>query len=328
MIISRTPFRISFVGGGTDLRDYYRHGYGAVVSTAIQKYVYVSVNKKFDDKIRVSYSQTEIVDDVDDLRHELVREALKLAGIKNGIEVVTIADIPGRGTGLGSSSSLTVGLLNALHTYLGQKDLPETLARQACKIEIELLGQPIGKQDQYIAAYGGLNYIRFNADETILVEPVNLSKKKKREFEENLMCFYTGITRKSSAILNVQKKNVTNKLEVLDKMRDQADEVWKCLAKNDLTKFGEILHEAWLLKKQLASGITNPLIDSYYSKARRVGAFGGKISGAGGGGFLTLYCEKEKQPAVRKVLQDLKEMKIRFEPQGSKTIYSGEIGDE
>jgi len=322
MIISKTPFRISFVGGGTDIKDYYERGYGAVVSTTINKYMYVAVNEKFDDKIRISYSETEIVDDVDSIKHNIIREALRLVGLNKKIEIVTIADIPGRGTGLGSSSSLAVGLLNALYAYEGKFRDTETLAREACEIEIEKMKQPIGKQDQYIAAYGGLNYIRFNADDSVMVEPISLSREKREALEGNLLCFFTGITRNSSDILQDQKKNIPETVDMLDIMRGLAHEMRMSMKNNDLTRFGELLHEGWTLKGRLAEGITNSIIDKYYDKARQAGALGGKISGAGGGGFLTLYCEKRKQNSVRKALNMLQEMKIRLEPYGSRIIFS------
>lgn len=321
MIISRTPFRISFVGGGTDIKDYYEKGYGAVVSTAIDKYMYVAVNEKFDEEIRVSYSETEIVDNVDSIKHGIIREALRLVGIAKKIEIVTIADIPGRGTGLGSSSSLAVGLLNALYSYEGKFRNAEALANEACEIEIAKLMQPIGKQDQYIAAYGGLNYIRFNANDSVLVEPIPLSRKVREELEGNLLCFFTGSTRSSNDILKNQKKNIPGTMDILDSMREQADEMRMCLKNNDLTKFGDLLNEGWILKRKLSEGITNTMIDEYYDKARQAGALGGKISGAGGGGFLTVYCEKRKQNSVRKALSTLQEMTIKLEPYGARIIF-------
>lgn len=322
MIISRTPFRISFVGGGTDLEAYYQHGYGAVVSTAIQKYMYVAVNRRFEDEIRASYSETEIVEHVDDLEHDLVRETMRLTGVDGGFEVVTIADVPGKGTGLGSSSSLTVGLLNAMHAYNGEHASEKRLAEEACHVEIDVLDEPIGKQDQYAAAFGGLNYIRFNADGTVEVDPIILSKSTRSELEGNLMAFFTGMTRKSSDILEEQeKRSEEEKREQLDRMRDQAGMMRDRLREQDLEGFGEMLHEGWMLKKELASGITNPKIDAYYEAARDAGALGGKISGAGGGGFFTFYVPEERRDDVREALSDLREMKVGLEPQGSKIIH-------
>jgi len=321
MIISRTPLRISFAGGGSDLRAYYRHAHGAVTSTAIDKYIYVTVNKKFDDRIRISYSKTEIVDTVEDIRHDIVREAMKLTGVDSGIEITSIADIPSRGTGLGSSSSFAAGLLNALYAYDGKFASAERLAREACRIEIELLGEPIGKQDQYAAAYGGLNHIRFNADGTVFVDPVICSRETKELLTSRLMLFYTGLTRRANTILTEQRKKTDKKLDTLGEMVRLSEELRDALRGDDLVKFGEILHRGWCLKKELAGGISNPAIDEYYEKARRAGAVGGKILGAGGGGFLLFYCEEGKQAAVREALSDLKETPFRLEPQGSKIIY-------
>lgn len=321
MIISRTPLRISFAGGGSDLQAYYEKRFGAVVSTTIDKYIYITVNKKFDDKIRISYSKTEIVDDVDEIQHDLVREALRLTNINGGIEITSIADIPSKGTGLGSSSCFTVGLLNALYAYKGQHKSTGTLAKKACQIEIDIVGEPIGKQDQYASAYGGINYIQFNADETVFVDPVICLKETKEQLNQNLLLFYTGLTRKSNTILTEQKKETKNKLKTLDKMVELAHELRDAIRSNDLTQFGQILHKGWIYKKQLALGITNPVIDKYYDNAIRAGASGGKILGAGGGGFLLLYCEEEKQEKVRSVLGELKETSFKLEPQGSKIIY-------
>jgi len=324
LILSKTPFRVSFFGGGTDFKSYYSHGFGAVVSTTIQNYVYALVNERFDGKLRVTYSIMELVENAEELKHELVREALKLVGMENGVEITTMADMPGRGTGIGSSSSTTVGVLNALWAYKGENKSPESLAREACKIEIDMLGKPIGKQDQYAAAYGGLNYIQFNADETVEVHPIRMREEIKRELEDNLLMFYTGITRKSETILKEQKKNVSNRLEILDQMREQAVRMRRLLERannDDLDDFGYELHKGWQLKKQLARGITLDIIDRYYEAAIRNGALGGKICGAGGGGFLLLYCKKENQNKVRRALRDLKEVKFKFEPEGSKIIY-------
>jgi D-glycero-alpha-D-manno-heptose-7-phosphate kinase len=208
MIISKTPLRVSFAGGGSDLSVYYKHGCGSVVSTAIDKYIYITVNRKFDDLIRVSYSKTEMVKNVDEIEHNIIREALKLVGIETGIEVVYMGDIPlgTAGVGLGSSSSLAVGVLNALYASKGQNVSAEKLARDACRIEIDILKQPIGKQDQYIAAYGGLQHIRFNGDESVFVDPVICQRETKEQLNNKLLLFYTGITRVSSSILAEQEQ--------------------------------------------------------------------------------------------------------------------------
>ena len=323
MIISKTPLRISFAGGGSDLAVYYKSGCGSVVSTAIDKYIYITVNRKFDDLIRVSYSKTEIVENIDEIEHNIIREALRLVGIERGIEVVYMGDMPlgTAGVGLGSSSSLAVGVLNALYAFKGQNLSAEKLARDACRIEIDILKQPIGKQDQYIAAYGGLQYIRFNGDESVFVDPVICQRETKEQLNNKLLLFYTGITRVSSSILAEQEQKTDINRAYLDTMVELAGELKKDLVGNDLSRVGEILHRGWLNKVKLASRITNTTINEYYDKARRAGAVGGKILGAGGGGFLLLYCEQENQSNVREALSDLKESPFKFEPQGSKIIY-------
>lgn len=324
MIISRTPLRVSFAGGGTDIHDYYRTGHGSVVSCAIKKYVYVTVNKRFDDDIRVSYSKTEITDSVDKIEHGLVREALRRTGIRNGIEITTIADIPSKGTGLGSSSSISVGLLNALYAYKGHRAGPKKLAEEACEIEIKTLRAPIGKQDQYIAAYGGMQHIQFNSDESVALNPVICPLKTKREIESHLMLFYTGKTRQAGDILSKQKKNLGANKATLDRMRDQADRLFHDLSALQVEKLGEALRDGWELKKSLAKDITNSEIDAMYRKALSAGAIGGKITGAGGGGFLVLFVPPEHQWSVRNALGGMREVDFKLEPQGSKIIYVGD----
>jgi D-glycero-alpha-D-manno-heptose-7-phosphate kinase len=323
MIITRTPFRISFVGGGTDLPEFYRVTPGAVVSTAINKYMYVVVNQRFTDAIRVSfYSKTEIVDTVDEIQHPIVREALKLVGISKGIEIASIADVHA-GAGLGSSSSFAVGLLNALYAYNGTLKSAEELAREACHIEIDILGEPIGKQDQYITAYGGFRYLQFNSDETVFTEPIIWPKENTAQLAQNLLLLYTGNVREASHILAEQKENTRqgSKMDSLEKLRDMAFELKKQLNNNASPSImGEYLHKGWLLKKQLANNISSDQIDGHYEKALNAGALGGKVSGAGGGGFLLVYCPKEKQPRVTESL-GLRELKFSFEPEGSKIIY-------
>lgn len=326
MIISRTPLRTSFVGGGTDIGWFYKKEPGAVVSSAINKYIYITVTKKFDGKIRASYSKTEIVDKVEDLKHELIRESLKIVGIDGGIEITSISDIPSRGTGLGSSSSYTVGLLNALHAYKGKYAPAERLAQEACQIEIDIVGKPIGKQDQYIAAYGGLQHIQFNPDETVFVDPIICFPETKERLERNLLMLYTGLTRSSDTILKKQKKSVLGareRIEAMKKMAGLAQEMRGVLSKNDTDSFGEFLHENWVLKRELAGGISNPQIDDWYAKARKAGAIGGKICGAGGGGFLLLYAPGEKHGRISAALPELIPTEFAFEPQGSKIIYVG-----
>ncbi len=323
MIISRTPLRISFFGGGTDLKEFYGLEGGAVLSTAIDKYIFATVNKKFDEHIRVSYSETEIVERVDQIRHDLVREAMKLAGVLKGIEMTTIADIPSQGTGLGSSSTFTVGILNALHAYKGEYVSAETLANEACKIEIDIVGEPIGKQDQYIASYGGFQFIQFNKDGSVFVDPIVCSGELKEELCGNLMLFYTGVTRRANTILAEQKKKASNdKIKELKALKDLAVISRRSLeVDQSIDQFGRLLDEGWKLKKSLASGISNAEIDAMYEKAKKAGALGGKITGAGGGGFLLLYVPGNRQEHVRSALHPLRQIDFKFEPQGSKIIY-------
>ncbi|MHB8972904.1 MAG: GHMP family kinase ATP-binding protein [Pirellulaceae bacterium] len=323
MIISRTPMRASLVGGGSDLAVYYSRGCGAVISTAIDKYIYITVNKKFDDLLRISYSETEMVATVDEVKHNIIREALKLVGIERGVEVVYMGDIPlgSAGIGLGSSSSLAVGVLNALYAYVGSHVSAERLAREACHIEIDILGQPIGKQDQYAAAYGGFNYIRFNADESVFIDPIICHRKTKNTLNSKLMLFYTGVTRQSSSVLLEQKESIDANCAYLDELVELTETTRECILNNDLRCVGEVLHQGWEKKKKLATKISNTAIDHFYARARQAGAIGGKLLGAGGGGFLLLYCDEENQPAVRHALTELKETPFHLEPQGSKIIY-------
>ena len=324
MIISRTPLRISFAGGGSDLPAFYGKETGAVLSTSINKYIYITVNKKFDHKIRASYSVTEIVDQVDELNHELIREALKLVDLPNGIEITSISDIPSQGTGLGSSSTYTVGLLNALYAHTGHHVGAEQLAQEACFIEIERCGKPIGKQDQYIAAYGGLQYIQFNSDESVFVDPVICLLDTKIELHRRLLLLYTGLTRSADGILQEQSKNTASSEEKragLRRMTRLAQELRQALQLNDLNGFGEVLHQGWIEKKKLASGISNPKIDAWYEIARQNGAIGGKLLGAGGGGFLLLYAPPECHTRITNALPELRRVGFNLEPQGSKIIY-------
>ncbi len=324
MIISRTPLRISFIGGGSDLPAYYRDEPGAVVSTTIDKYIYITVNPKFDHKIRASYSRTEMVDRLDELNHELIREALRLVSIHSGIEITSISDIPSTGTGLGSSSSYTVGLLNALHAYLGQHAGAERLAREATLIEIERCGRVMGKQDQYAAAFGGLAYIQFNPDESVFFDPVICRPETRRRLNEHLLMLYTGVTRSAPEILREQSANTRSdpqRRRVLRQMVSLAAELRDALQANDLDNFGEILHEGWKFKRSLASEISNPQIDDWYQRARLQGAAGGKILGAGGGGFLLIYAPQDRHPAICQALPELRPIPMQFESQGSKIIY-------
>ena len=322
MIVVRTPLRLSFFGGGTDFAGYYNRQSGQVVSTAIDKYVYVIVKERFDDKIYVNYSQKEIVDRVDELRHELVREAMRLTGVERGIEITTLADVPSSGTGLGSSSSVTVGVLQALYTYEGRIVEAEKLARQACEIEIERCRKPIGKQDQYIAAYGGLRQIRFLPGEGVETEEIALSEPQAQRLNRNLLLFYTHATRAASSVLVEQQANIPERLGFLDALQALAQRGAECLRQGDLDTFGRLLHEGWELKKNLASGVSNDRLDALYDTARQAGALGGKIAGAGGGGFLLLYCPLDKQEAVREALGHLRELPFAFERDGTRVIFN------
>ncbi|MDO8684013.1 MAG: GHMP kinase [Armatimonadota bacterium] len=322
MIITQTPLRISFAGGGTDFEGFYCKDGGCVVSSAIDKYIYVIVKERFDDKIRVGYSRTEMVDSIAEIEHELVREAMRKVGIEKGIEIATMADVPSEGTGLGSSSSVTVGLLNALYAYKGDFQPAEVLAREACEIEINVLGKPIGKQDQYIAAYGGVRMFCFNPTGDVDVHSIALDEERRRQLSENLMLFFTGTTRKSSGILTEQRQNIDTRREILCEMKAQAYDTRKCLEERNLSKLGHILNEGWDYKKRLAGGISNGQIDEMYESALKAGAVGGKVAGAGGGGFLLLYCLPGKQEAVREALPGMRELGFRLERDGTKIILN------
>lgn len=325
MIMSRTPLRITFVGGGTDIPAYYRkYEPGAVVSASINKYIYVAVNKKFDTKIRVSYSVTEIVDRVEDIKHPSVREALKLLDIDGGIEIVSISDIPSRGTGLGSSSTFLVGLLNALHAWKGEHASPLQLAEEAVKIERETLGEPGGKQDQYMAAYGGIQFLEFHPDERVTVNPVIMGEDARSELQENLVLMYTNRERSSTAIHKVQAVNVSSKVENYHAMRQLAHDLFDRMGQGDISSVGQLMHQNWENKRLLANGITNPKIDEWYNSALKHGATGGKMIGAGGGGFLLLYVPSDKRDSMIQDLPDLKMEPFRIEYDGSRIIFIGD----
>jgi len=322
MVITQTPLRISFVGGGTDLKEFSDADGGAVISTTIDKFIYVIVKERFDDKIVLSWTKKEIVQSVEEIQHELIREAMRITGISKGIEVITVADIPSEGSGLGSSSSLTVGLLNAFYAYQGELVSAEKLAREACEIEIETLKKPIGKQDQYIAAYGNLRKIIFNSDGNVKVERLEVSDEARRILNANLMLFFTNRTRNSTQILSEQQKNIPDRIEILKRMKIQVSEMERIVLSEDFDELGSLLDKGWHLKKQLARDITNPEIEKMYQSALAAGALGGKIAGAGGGGFLLLYCQPEHQDRVRKALSGYREMPFRFEKDGSKVIFN------
>ncbi len=315
---------MSFVGGGTDLPVFYRRFGGAVVSTAINQFIYVTVNKKFDDRIRVSYSRTEEARSPERVRHPLVREGMKMLGIRGGIEITSVADIPAKGTGLGSSSSFTVGLLHVLHAYAERYASAEQLAQEACEIELTRCAEPIGKQDQYAAAFGGLNFIQFNQDDSVVVEPIICKRQTIEQLQSHILTFYTGITRSASNILQHQQRAVASekkKQAVMRQMTDLARQLRHDLQQNRADAFGEIIHEGWALKKRLSRGITNDLIDDWYAKARKAGAVGGKLLGAGAGGFLMFYAPPERHGAIAQALGNLRRVDFRFEPQGSRIIF-------
>lgn len=322
MIIVQTPLRVSFLGGGTDFGAYYLREEGWVLSSAIDKYIFVVLKERYDDKIRVGYTKTELVDDIDQLEHELVRECLRRTGITRRVEISTMADIPSEGSGLGSSSTVTVGLLNAMYIYQGAAKDAAWLAREACEIEIDVLGKPIGVQDQYIASYGGQRFIRFCSNGAVEVEPLGLDAQKLRRLNQNLMLFFTGITRQASSVLAEQVRSMEEHLDELREMKKLALCARRSLCDGDFDQFGLLLHEGWLLKKQMASGISNGALDAIYEQARTAGALGGKITGAGGGGFLLLYCPRHQQDAVRAALHELPELPFHLERDGSKVIFN------
>lgn len=323
MIITRTPFRISFVGGGSDLETFYSRHAGAVLSTSINKYMYISSHRFFfPGQVRVKYSETETVNSIEELKHPLLREAMRKAGVTRGIEISSIADIPS-GTGMGSSSSFTVGLLHCLYAVKREYVTHEQLAREACEIEIEILGEPIGKQDQYAAAFGGLNIIHFQPNGDVRIEPLFIKNEVYQKLQENLLMFYVGNQRKASDILSEQKKNASQveKFNVLKSMVLLVHDLRNCLYSEKLDDFGKILHENWILKQKLASQITNSQIDNIYETGRQAGAAGGKLLGAGGGGFMLFYCEKEKQEKLIDKLKPLEKFNFAFEREGSKIIH-------
>jgi D-glycero-alpha-D-manno-heptose-7-phosphate kinase len=322
MIITQTPLRISFAGGGTDFADFYEAEGGAVVSTAIDKFLYCIVKERFDDKIYVNWSKKEIVDSVDQIEHELVREAMRKVGVTKGIEISFMSDIPSEGSGLGSSSSVTVGVLNALYAFTGQTPTPDQLAREACDIEINKLGKPIGVQDQYIAAFGGLRYIGFGPGKGVTVSTIKISRACLEDLDNMLMLFYTGKTRKADSILAKQKANISAKLDTLREMARQATEVRQLLESGDVDALGPMLHRGWAAKRKLTDNVSNNELDEIYERAVKAGCLGGKISGAGGGGFFLLCVPSECRQAVRRALANLQEMPFRLERSGSRAVLN------
>lgn len=324
MIITRTPLRTSFAGGGSDIASFYQRFGGAVVSTAIDKYIYVTVNPKFDNGLRVAYSRNEEVDRLDEIQHPIVRNTLKLLNISGGVEITTVADVPSRGTGLGSSSSFTVGLLAALGAFQGRYISAKELADLSCHVEIEMCGEPIGKQDQFAAAYGGFSLIEFNQDESTRVSPIIMPPERKRVIESRMLMFYTGVTRSASTLLKAQNEAVDTdraKQHTLKAMVRLAYQLRDELQSGNVESLGEILHDNWLLKKSISSGISNGDINDAYDRARAAGATGGKILGAGGGGFLLFDAPGEAHSRIVEALSPMRRVPIAFEPLGCQVIF-------
>ena len=322
MVISQTPLRISLLGGGTDFKGFYKEHGGAALTLAIDKCIYVIVKERFDDAIYLNYSQKEIVRSVDEIQHALIREAMRLTGVKWGVEITTLADIPSEGSGLGSSSCVAVGLLNALYAFQGIQVPSERLAEEACKIEIDILGKPIGIQDQVIAAHGNFCFAEFLKDGTVTVEKLATSAVLKRQLVSNLLLFYTDRTRSADTILKEQKSNIADKQKELCLIKDLAYKGRDAVLNGNIDQIGELLHENWLSKKRLAKGISDKEIDDMYDRALEGGAIGGKVAGAGGGGFLMLYCPREKQNSVRDALSMYRELPFMLSRDGSKIIFN------
>ncbi|MDI6696163.1 MAG: GHMP kinase [Anaerolineales bacterium] len=322
MIIVQTPLRVSFLGGGTDFPAFFQEeGGGNVLSSAIDKYIFVTIKQRYDDKIRVGYTRTEIVDHVDEVNHELIREALRITGIQKNVEITTMGDIPA-GSGLASSSAVTVGALHAMYAYLGQMVTADRLAQEACKIEVDILNKPIGIQDQYICALGGFRFIEFHPDGKVVNEKIELEPRLKNRLNESLLLFYTGMTRQADSILDEQKANIKASRNLLNELKQMACYAREELAAGNIDVIGTLLHQNWVLKKQLARKISNPTIDAIYEAALKAGATGGKITGAGGGGYLLLYCPYERREAVRDALHPLTEVPFKLEMDGSKVIFN------
>src|SRR6516225_6617557 len=322
MIITQTPLRIGLLGGGTDLPDYYREHGGRVLNCAIDKYVYVIVKERFDDDIYVNYSKKEIVRRVEDLEHELVRETMQMTGVTSGVEITTLADIPSAGSGLGSSSAVTVGLLHALFAYQGRQVSPEELAERACTIEIERCGKPIGKQDQYIAAFGGIRDIRFGPGDEVVAQELGLSAAGRRALQQQIMLFYTGVTRSADSILVEQRSNIESTRPQLDLLCDLAGFAAERLRHGDVDAIGPAMRESWEAKRKLATGVSNEEVDAAVTRALEAGASGARLTGAGGGGFLLVICPMERQRAVRENLAGMRELPIKLDHLGSRVVLN------
>lgn len=322
MIITRAPFRVSFCGGGSDLPSFYEKYGGCVLSTSIRKYMYLTIHQYFHkDQIVLKYSKTETVRSYDEIEHKYFRECLRDFGI-NGVEISSMADIPS-GTGLGSSSAFTVALLHLLYTFRGEYVSKYKLAKEACDLEINKLGEPIGKQDQFATAFGGLNFYDFRPGGFVNVEPIIMSPENYHKMEDNILMFYLGGVHSASEILREQGQNVqqADKAQTQLKMCELTRVLKEELQKNNIDAMGELLHENWMLKKSLASGISSPLIDDAYDRARAAGAMGGKLLGAGGAGFMIFYVKDEHKAAVRKALSDLREVEFEMDNSGATIVY-------
>ncbi|NNN06521.1 MAG: GHMP kinase [Elusimicrobia bacterium] len=323
MIISQTPLRVSLAGGGTDLPAYCDKSEGRVLSVAIDKYVHVIVSERFDEQIHVNYAKRkEAVASIEEVQHPLAREAMRLAGMRGGFEVTTLADIPSEGSGLGSSSSLTVGYLNAFHMFMGRQVDAETLARQACEIELGVLKKPIGRQDQYIAAYGGARFLRFRRGGRVDVENVAVDARALRELENGLLLYFTGKTRSADGLLAEQGRRMSANRKSMDAIRALADQARAALERGEADGIGHVLDRNWSLKRGLSDGVSDPDIDAFYARAKRHGALGGKVTGAGGGGFFVLYAPALKRATLRAALKAHRELPIALEPDGSKIIFN------
>lgn len=322
MIISQTPFRVSFAGGGTDLREFYSETSGAVLSVAIRQHMYVAVHGRLESNFRLSYSVTEVAPTIDEIRHDIVRETLRIMQVNVPLELTTIADVPA-GTGLGSSSSLTVGLLNALAARCGRRASAAWLARRACEVEIDRLRRPIGKQDQYAAAFGGLNYFRFEPDDNVSVEHLTLGPALRAEFERHALLVYTGQQRSADAILEGVRLRMGDTRARLIELRDCADEMKTalCSGKN-LSDFGRLLHDAWTVKRSLDARISTEQVDAWYAAARAAGAWGGKLLGAGGGGFALLFAPPERHAAILDNLGRPRSIAFQISELGSRIVVA------
>lgn len=325
MIISRTPFRISFFGGGTDYPVWYNEHGGAVLATSINKYCYITCRYLppfFEHKYRIVYSKTEQTQNIFEIQHPSVKETLNFMGIDHGVEIHHDADLPAR-TGLGSSSAFTVGLLNALYALKGKMVTKRQLALEAIQIEQDRIKENVGSQDQTIAAFGGLNKIEFGGEQQILVQPITLNSRKCLLLQDHLMLFFTGLSRTASEIAGEQIKKTPDKKKELTRMREMVDEAIDILngGDSDITDFGRLLHENWMIKRSLTDKISNHQIDEIYDDAINAGALGGKLLGAGGGGFILFFVEPEFQPEVKKRLKNLLYVPFKFENLGTQIIY-------